>query len=119
MFRGLLLLLSLQCLGEAIKVLTGVVIPGPVIGMLLMLALLMVRGGVPESLDTSTEWLLGRMPLLFTPPSVGLIFLVPSLGGEWGAVLAVAVPGTLLTLLFTAVLMQRLLAARRQPEHDQ
>lgn len=116
MFRGLLLLLTLQCAGEAIKLLIDAVIPGPVIGMLLMLALLMVRGGVPDSLATSTDWLLGRMPLLFMPPSVGLIFLAPSLDGQWAAILAATVVGTILTLLFTAALMQRLLARAQRLE---
>lgn len=112
MLPGLLLLLLFQLVGEAIKIATGTVIPGPVIGLLLMLAFLMVRQGVPAWLERSCNQLLAQIGLLFMPPAVGLVFIAADLGDQWSAILAAVLGGTLLTICACAVLLQWLI--RRQ-----
>lgn len=107
---GLLVLLACQCLGEIIKVLTGVPLPGAVIGMLILLAILIVRGGVPVWLGEAGSRVIGVLSLLFLPPAVGLFFLGPRFADQWPAVIGAVVLGTLITLAVTALVMQRLLA---------
>lgn len=109
---GLLLLLAFQLLGELINIATGTVVPGPVIGLVLLLALLMVRRGVPAALDRAGSGLLGQLGLLFMPPSVGLIFIAGELDDQWPAIAGAVVVGTALTLGLSAWLMQRLIRAK-------
>ncbi len=106
--RGLLILLLCQCCGELIKLATGTVLPGAVIGLLLLFALLVIRGGVPASVDAAGEQLISRLPLLLTAPSVGMFFLGDRMQGHWLAVIVSVVLGTAITLLFSAVVMARL-----------
>jgi holin-like protein len=118
MLRGILVLLLFQCLGELVKIATGTVLPGAVIGLLLLLAALMAYRGVPAWLDQSSQHMLALLPLLLMPPSVGLIFLGPRLQGQWPAIAGAVVLGTILTLLFSAALLQWLVKSgdrRRAP----
>jgi putative effector of murein hydrolase LrgA (UPF0299 family) len=109
MIRGLLILLAFQCLGELIKVATGTMLPGAVIGLMLLLAMLMLRGGPDASLERASEGLIGHLALLLMPPSVGLWFLGDRLDGQWPAIVAALFGGTLVTLLATAALLKWLM----------
>lgn len=117
MLRGFLVLLVCQCLGEAFKALTDIALPGPVIGMLLLLAVLVIRGGVPEWLGQTSSKVISYLSLMFLPPAVGLFFLGPDFADQWPAVIAAIVLGTLLTLLVSAALMQWLVN-RRESENS-
>lgn len=106
--RGLLALLVFQCGGELIKIATGTVLPGPVLGLVLFFLFLLARGGVPPAIEVAGESLIARLPLLLTAPSVGLFFLGERMRGHWLAVVVSVVLGTAVTLLFSAVLMAKL-----------
>jgi holin-like protein len=116
MLPGLLLLLLFQVVGEAIKIGTGTVIPGPVLGLLLMLGFLLLRRGVPDWLERGSNELLGQLGLLFMPPAVGLIFIARELEGQWPAILAAVLGGTFLTLCACGLLLQWLV--RRQERRE-
>lgn len=106
--RGLLLLLFFQCCGELIKIATGTVLPGAVIGLLLLFIALLARGGVPDSVSEAGNKLIARLPLLLTAPSVGLFFLGERMQGQWWAMVFAVVGGTLITFLFSAIVMAKL-----------
>ncbi len=109
MVRGLLVLLLFQCLGELIKAATGTVLPGAVIGLLLLLVALMLLGGPDAGLVKTSDGLIGHLALLLMPPSVGLWFLGDRLDGQWPAIIAALLGGTLVTLLVTTALLKWLL----------
>lgn len=109
---GVLTLLLFHLLGEAIVLLTGLVIPGAVVGLLLLFATLLIRGGISDSLSSSSQTLIGFLPLLLIVPSAGIFFLGRSFNDQWPAFIGAIVGGTLLTLVFSALVM-RLLAGRR------
>lgn len=99
-------LLVCQLAGEVI-VLTarqffpGLAFPGPVVGMVLMFAVLVWRGGPGPHLDATASAILRNLSLLFVPAAVGIVQYGPVLA-EFGLVLAVAlVVSTVLTLLVT------------------
>lgn len=119
MLRGLLVLLLFQCLGELIKAFTGTVLPGAVIGLLLLLVTLMVLGGPDTSLEKVSDGLIGHLALLLTPPSVGLWFLGDRLDGQWPAIIAALLGGTVATLLVTTLLFKWLLSRQRQPSSSE
>ncbi len=70
--RGLTLLLLCQCAGEAVSRLLGVPLPGPVLGLLMLLALLSWPA-CREAVEAAAQPLLTHLSLLFVPVGVGVI----------------------------------------------
>ena len=86
--------------------------PGPVVGMGLMFALLVWRGGPSASLDATAGGILRNLSLLFVPAAVGIVQYGAVLA-DFGLALAVAlIASTVLTLLVTVGVF--LLFARRR-----
>lgn len=104
MLVGLCILLTCQLLGELI-----ILLPGPVVGMLLLFTGLVFYGEVPESLRLPAEGLIRYLALLFVPAGVGLIQHLELVQQEWLALLLTLIASTFLTLLVTGLVFQRLL----------
>lgn len=110
MIRGLALLLVCQLLGEVAARGTGLSVPGPVIGLVLLVLLLVVAEKTgrlaKDDLETNdvgrvSDALLANLSLLFVPAGVGLVQYVGLLG-EYGLALGLSLVGsTLVTLLVT------------------
>jgi holin-like protein len=109
MLQGLCVLLACQFAGELIKAYTGIILPGPIIGMLLLFAGLCLWRGVPKFLNQSSQTLIQHLGLMFLPPSVGIFFLGERFDNQWPAIIAAVVGGTLLSLIFSGLLMNSLL----------
>jgi holin-like protein len=72
--KGVLVLLACQLGGEIAVRLTGVQLPGAVVGMLLFLVILRLRKPQPVSgLVRAPTFLLNHLQLLFVPAGVGVI----------------------------------------------
>ena len=111
MIGGLIVILMCQLAGEAVARGLGVPVPGPVIGMALLFALLILRDRVisklppfmaGDAMERTGQGLLAHLSLLFIPAGVGV---VQNLGvfAEHGAALGVAiVVSSILALLTTA-----------------
>ncbi|MDN3652373.1 CidA/LrgA family protein [Thalassotalea ponticola] len=106
---GFAMLLAYQLLGEVLVILFELPVSGPVIGLLLLLATLIIRGRVGESLTTSSTHLLSHLSLMFIPAGVGLMTHYQLLTSEWLAISVALVVGTLLMLASCALIMQFLL----------
>lgn len=102
------LILICQLAGEVIVRLSGVPIPGPVIGMALLFLGLLVKGGIPDGLAKTADALLGNLSLLFVPAGVGVMLHTQLLGRELVPIAASIVLGTLITIAVTALVMSRL-----------
>lgn len=108
MLAAISTLLLFQFIGEALATLTHVPLPGPLIGMLLLLAWLMFRGGPSEELESFGRSLLSWLALLFVPAATGLVTGLALLKADWWRIaLAIAV-STALGLATTGWLMDRL-----------
>lgn len=121
MLEALTLILICQLVGEVAVRAAGLPVPGPVLGMLLLLAWLWLRRGISEPLGQTTDSLLGNLSLLFVPAGVGVMLHWTRVQEQWVAITAALVFGTLITLAVTALTMmgvQRLLAWRRGAGHD-
>lgn len=90
MLENLLLLLSCQLLGELTARALALPVPGPVLGMAALVAVLALRRGPSEGLELTAEALLRHLGLLFVPAGVGLMTHGERLGSE-GLALAVTV----------------------------
>lgn len=96
MLNALTLLLLLQLLGEALVMSLGLPVPGPVLGMALMLALLGLRPALLDLLKPTTTGLLQHLSLMFVPAGVGVMVHLQRLGDE---ALAIGVALVLSTLV--------------------
>ncbi|MBV0933398.1 CidA/LrgA family protein [Marinobacterium weihaiense] len=108
MLAGLLLLLVCQLLGEWIVLAAGLPVPGPVMGMVLLLAGLIAHGKVPATIRTPAEGLLRHLALLFVPAGVGLMVHAELIAAEWLVILTSLVVSTVVTVLVTALVLKRL-----------
>jgi putative effector of murein hydrolase LrgA (UPF0299 family) len=101
-------LLLCQLIGEVTVRLLGLPVPGPVVGMLVLFAGLVVRGRVPDGMERTARGLLGNLALLFVPASVGVMVHLHTLADAWLPITAAIVLGTLLTIAVTGKTMQAL-----------
>ncbi|KUJ71307.1 hypothetical protein AVO41_07160 [Thiomicrospira sp. WB1] len=117
---GLTGLLVFQLLGEMAVRLLHLPVPGPVVGMLLLLGWLFWRGDTPPALDQAAKGLLNHLSLLFVPAGVGaMIYLDALMANVWAVVLSLTL-GTVLTLMVTAWVSQKTQrrSTMRQPERS-
>ncbi|ADE39779.1 CidA/LrgA family protein [Candidatus Puniceispirillum marinum] len=99
-----------QLAGEAIQKYFDLAIPGPVLGLVLMLfMLLLTRRNMNPALThfrtrmiNSAEHLLGYLSLLFVPIGVGVIMHLQLLEAQLLRIIAIIVIGTIGTMIFTA-----------------
>jgi putative effector of murein hydrolase LrgA (UPF0299 family) len=106
--RGFTLLLLAQALGEVAARLLHLPLPGPVLGLLLMLAALsspLVR----EPVQAAAEVLLGHLSLLFVPVGVGVMTHLGVIQQYGLRMAATLVLSTLIGLAVTAGLLRWLL----------
>ncbi len=83
MLEALTLILACQLIGEVTVLVSGLPVPGPVLGMLLLLAWLFLRGTVSDGVERTADTLLGHLSLLFVPAGVGIVVLLGELRDDW------------------------------------
>jgi holin-like protein len=117
LLHTVLVLIALQCAGDLIAAAASVPIPGMVIGLVLLLAGLGIRGrrlgpqrAVPHALARIAETLHGHFGLLFVPAGVGVLANIGRLAANGPALLAAVLCSTALTIAVTATI-----AAGRDP----
>jgi holin-like protein len=71
MLKGIIVLLFFQFLGECIAKFFELLVPGPVIGMILLLLFLLIKKGSFISLDNAVALHLRYLPLLIYSSSHG------------------------------------------------
>jgi holin-like protein len=112
MVRALTLLLLCQLIGTVVQEGTGLPIPGPVFGLILLLAWLVWRGGPAAELRGASEGLLRYLGLLFVPAGVGVVTEFQILRDNALALLIAIPVSTVLGLVVTGVLMNYFLTRR-------
>ena len=95
-------LFAMQLLGELLVRFTGLPLPSPLVGMLLLLGGLMMLGRIPDALRVVCRHMLAHMMLLFIPAIAGIMVLFGPLGWEWPAFLLACVGGAAFSLAVTA-----------------
>lgn len=115
--RGLTWLVLFQLLGSGLNVLCLSLVPGPIIGLILLFFFLLVRGEVGEALNSAASSLLRYLPLLMIPPSVGLIQHVPELRQHIWALSAALLVSVCVSLAFSGWLMQALIERKLRREN--
>ena len=115
MLKSVFIILLYQLIGELFLKFVGLSIPGPVIGLvLLLLTLLLIQKRqsvvpIKEDLFNSAEILLNYLPLLFIPVGVGVVMHLSLLEDNLASVIFVIILGTLSTLALTGYIMEKIL----------
>src|ERR1700722_9232388 len=120
MIASLSLILLCQLAGEALVHGIGVPIPGPIIGLMLLLLrdrfAVLARGplqdGEGEGVESTSRGLLANLSLLFVPAGVGVVQkldLIVDHGIAFLGVLAISVLITLLVTVGTFIVASRLM----------
>lgn len=108
MLRSLTTLLLCQFAGEVVARALDLPLPGPVIGLVLLLGLLVVRRGPDEAMRSTSNGLLRHLSLLFVPAGVGVVTQLDALAQDWVAIAGAVLVSTALGLVVTGVVMQSL-----------
>lgn len=124
MIRGFTVLLACQLAGEIVARFLGLPVPGPVIGLAILVALLHLAGrlGWPRSptdgdIGRVSDALLGGLAFLFVPAGVGVVQHVDTVGPYATALGLTLVCSTVLTLAVTVavfLLVKRLFRSDRK-----
>lgn len=115
MIEALVVLLGYQLVGEALTFALGLPIPGPVIGMALLLVTLALRPTLLVRIKATGTTLLSHLSLLFVPAGVGVMVHFERLSEEGLAIGAAVVGSTLLTIVAVAATASWLI--RRTDDH--
>ena len=103
MLAALATLLVCQLAGEAIVRVATLPIPGPVVGMILLFALMLAHAPLPSLLSDTADGLLKHLSLLFVPAGVGVVQQLGRLGNDGLRLVAVVVLTTVIALTVTAL----------------
>ena len=104
----LAILLMFQFAGEMMRAITGLPVPGPVIGMVLLLVALLAKLPVPAGIHATSRKLLAYLGLLFVPAGAGVVTRLPMIGAHWLPIVIAVVGSTIITMVITAVVMRGL-----------
>src|SRR5262245_15473844 len=127
MIASISLILLCQLIGEVFVRGLGLPMPGPVIGLLVLLLLLLARDHFPalargplqgDGVESASRGLLAVLSLLFVPAGVGVVQKLHLLAEHGIAILLVLAISVLVTLLVTVtafLLASRILTRRDAP----
>ncbi|TYC90066.1 CidA/LrgA family protein [Novosphingobium sp. BW1] len=106
MLAAIFLLLACQLIGEALHRITGLALPGSVIGMVLLLGWLALVRRERPTLSAVSGWLTAHLSIMFVPAAVGLMQEGSALS-RYGLGLALATGvSTVLTIVVTALVFR-------------
>lgn len=118
MIASIAALLVLQLVGTIIIRLTGIPLPGPVVGMLILFAFLLWRGATPAPFEATTRGLLQNLALLFVPAGVGIITHLRAVADQWFALAVTLIASGSIAIVVTGFVLHWLMprAERQTPE---
>ena len=115
MVQGFALLLACQLIGEVAVQALSLPLPGPLVGMLLLFAGLLLRGGLPDALRDAANALLRHLMLLFIPAVTGVMMYFDRIAREWLPFMAACIVGAAVTMVATALTLRWMLRAADTP----
>ncbi len=113
MISGLVQILFFQSLGELISKFILPTLPGPVIGLVLLIAWLVIRKGINSDLAMVADGFSQYFGLLFVPAAVGVVLFLPQLQANALAIVSALVGSVILTIASSAIVV-RLLSSQSE-----
>jgi holin-like protein len=103
MLRAFVVIVCFQFAGEALSRLAGLPVPGPVVGLALLVSAAVAWPALGREVEEVADLLLRHLSLLFVPAGVGVLQYTDMLRREWLPLLAVVVISTAITLAVSAL----------------
>jgi holin-like protein len=104
MISGLVQILFFQGLGEIVSKFLLPTLPGPVIGLVLLLGYLMLRRDINPSLAMVADGFSRYLGLLFVPAAVGVVLFLPQLKAQAVAITCALIGSVVLTIAASALI---------------
>ena len=105
MLAALTILLVFQLVGEIFVRTMELPIPGPVVGMAMLLAVLVIRKGPDDALRGTANGLLQHLSLFFVPAGTGVMLHFGRLADEWLPLMVALTASTVLSIVVSALLL--------------
>ena len=121
MLRSLFIIFFYQLLGEAIQKIFEINIPGPVIGLILLLLSFIFFSKkltwskkIIKEISVTSNQIISYLSLLFVPIGVGVVMHIDYLGDNLFKIFSIIIIGTLATLVFTAFVMEKIINSKKK-----
>ena len=120
MLKSLFIIFLFQLVGEAIQKFFEINIPGPVIGLILLLLFFIFflkssfSKKIKKQISETSHQIISYLSLLFVPIGVGVVMHINYLGDNLFKILAIIIIGTLSTLVFTAFVMEKIINLQKK-----
>lgn len=115
---GFLILLIFYFLGQAISYLIGGLLPGNIIGMILLFAALYFKLIKPSYLRSIARGLTKNMAILFIPAGVGLMTSTDLISKYWLILIVSCFISSILIIAVVALIQQKLENRRNLKQND-
>lgn len=106
MISGLVQILLFQSLGELLSKFFLPTLPGPVIGLVLLIAWLVFRKGINDELALVADSFSRYFGLLFVPAAVGVVLFLPQLKANALAIVSALLLSVALTIATSAIVVR-------------
>lgn len=101
--RQVVIIILLMIIGEAIKNIFNILVPGNIIGMILLLSALELGVIKLDMVEEFGQFLLSHLAIFLIPSCVGIIAVTGVLQGHWMTFAFIAVTTTLIVMAVTAI----------------
>ena len=117
LFREAIIIFGIYLLGVLITDITGVPIPGNVIGMVILFLLLYLKVIKVEQISTISNFFLEHLAFFFILAGVGLISSFSVIKNIWLQLLIVCFVTTAITMICTGLVVQKI-ANKKEGDKD-
>lgn len=102
MINALLIILCCQLVGEIVVHFVNIPIPSSVLGMVILLTVLLIKGNLSDALDNTASIFIKYIGLLFIPAGAGISMYLHLIAEQWHVILLASFTSTIITLVLTA-----------------
>lgn len=117
MISGMVQILLFQSIGELVSKFFLPTLPGPVIGLVMLVGWLVFRKGINAELAMVADGFSQYLGLLFVPAAVGVVLFLPQLQANAYAILFALIGSVILTIGSSAMIA-RLLSQKQQARDE-
>lgn len=114
----IVLLYIIFFIGEWIRMISNIPIPGSIIGMMLLFAALTLKVIKRDWLSLGSSFLLKNLPLLFVPATVGIIDYFELFKGYGFLSLIVSFVSTLAVFITSSIISEKMLKSEKRLLND-
>ena len=116
--KQIAIILAVSFLGEVLNWLLPLPIPGSIYGMVILFVALMTGVIKLSSVKNAGDFLIDILPLLFIPPTVGLLEAWPVMQSFLGAIIVISIVSTIIVAAASGRVTQYILKHKNNLEDE-